>query len=120
MRKYRFSSKAPEPRALCVSHRDIAPVISRCLRYEFEDLIGAMDAVDVIAPADTPAPTSAGTPAQKAVHTVRWLAVKTLRRLMVKLEGTLPFTGLRRRPSGLKHDYELLLITTESIYDLYD
>jgi hypothetical protein len=53
MRKYRFSSKAPDPRVLCVSNRDIAPVISRCWRYEFEDLLSAMDAVDVIAPADT-------------------------------------------------------------------
>ena len=53
MRKYRFSSKAPDPRVLCVSYRDIAPVISRCVQYEFEDLIGAMDAVDVVAPAGT-------------------------------------------------------------------
>jgi hypothetical protein len=120
MRNYRFSSKAPEPRALCVSHRDIAPVISRCLRYEFEDVIGAVDAVDVIAPADIPAPSNGGTPAQKGIRTLRWLAVKTLRRLLVKLEGMLPVTGLRRRPSGLARNYEVLLVTTESVYDLYD
>ena len=114
MRKYRFSSKAPDPRVLCVSNRDIAPVISRCLRYEFEDLIAAMDAVDVIAPADTPDPEDADTPVQNGIRTLRRLAAKTLRRLTVKLEGMLPITGLRRLPAGLSRNYELLFVSTES------
>jgi hypothetical protein len=120
MRKYRLSSKAPDPRALCVSNRDIAPVISRCLRYEFEDLVGALDAVDVVAPADTPAPANADSPVQKGIRTFRWLAVKTLRRLLAKLEGALPVTGLRRFPSGLARNYEVLLVSAESVLDLYD
>ena len=67
MRKFRFSSNVSDPRVLCVSNREFAPVISRCLRYEFEDLIGAMDAVDVIAPADTPDPDNAHNAVQKGI-----------------------------------------------------
>ena len=120
MRKHRFSSKAPDPRILCVSNRDIAPVISRCLRYEFEDLIGAMDAVDVIAPADTPDPAHADTSVQNAIRTLWRLAAKLLRRLSAKLEGMLPLTGLRRLPSGLARNYELLFVSTQSAVDLYN
>src|SRR6476620_3966166 len=50
MRNYQFSSTAPDARVLCVSYRGIAPVISRCTQYVFEDLIGTMDAVYVVAP----------------------------------------------------------------------
>ncbi|SDE15970.1 Glycosyl transferases group 1 [Rhodococcus tukisamuensis] len=120
MRKYRLSSKAPDPRVLCVSTRDIAPVISRCLRYEFEDLIGVMDAVDVIAPADTPDPDCADTPAQNGIRTLARLAAKLFRRLSVKLEGMVALTYLRRRPSGLARNYELLFVSTQSVLDLYN
>ena len=120
MRKYRFSSKAPNPRVLCVSNRDIAPVISRCGLYEFEDLIGAMDAADVIAPADTPDPARAGAPLQNVVRTLQRLAAKTFRRLSVKLEGMAPLTGLRRLPSGLARSYELLFVCGQSAQDLYN
>lgn len=120
MRKYRFSSKAPDPRVLCVSNRDIAPVISRCLRYEFEDLIAVMDAVDVIAPADTPDPADADTSVQNAFRTLWRLAAKTHRRLSVKLEGMLPITGLRRLPAGLTRNYELLFVSTQSALELYN
>ena len=120
MRKYRFSSKAPDPRVLCVSNRDIAPVISRCIRYEFEDVIGAVDAVDVIAPADTPAPTEGVTLMQKGIRTLWRLAAKTYRRLALKLEGLLPVTGRRRLPSGLADNYELLFVSAESALDLYN
>jgi hypothetical protein len=120
MRKYRFSSKAPEPRVLCVSNRDIAPVISRCLRYEFEDLIAAMDAVDVIAPADSPDPADADSPVQNAIRTLWRLAAKTLRHLSVKLEGTRPLTGLRRLPPGVARNYDMLFVNTQSAGDLYN
>ena len=120
MRKYRFSSKAPDPRVLCVSYRDIAPVISRCVQYEFEDLIGAMDAVDVIAPAGMTAPEDADTPVQNGIRTLQRLAVKTFRRLKVKLEGMLPVTGLRRLPSGLSRNYEMLFVNIEPAGDLYN
>jgi Glycosyl transferases group 1 len=116
---YRFSASAPDPRVLCVSTRDIAPVLSRCLRYEFEDLIGAMDAVDVIAPADTPDPDDADTPMQNATRTLRRLAAKIRRRLSVKLESTLPFTRMRPLPSGVAHDYELLFVSIQSPTDLF-
>jgi Glycosyl transferases group 1 len=120
MRKYRFSSKAPDPRVLCVSNRDIAPVISRCWQYEYEDLIGAMDAVDVIAPADTPAPADAVAPVQNGIRTLRRLAAKIFRRVALKLEGMLPVTGLRRLPFGLARNYELLFVNAETAVDLYD
>ena len=119
MRKWRFSSKAPDPRVLCVSYRDIALVISRCGQYEFEDLIATMDAVDVIAPADLIVPEDADTPVQVGILTLQRLAVKTFRRLKVKLEGTLPY-GWRWLPSGLSHNYEMLLVNCEAPGDLYD
>ena len=77
-------------------------------------------AVDVIAPADTPDPADADTPAQNVIRTLRRLAVKTFRRLEVKLEGMLPVTGLRRLPSGVSSDYEMLFVSIEAVGDLYD
>jgi Glycosyl transferases group 1 len=120
MRKYRFSSKSSSPRVLCISQRDIRPVISRCLRFEFEDLIGDMDAVDVIAPGDTPAPANAASAVQWGVRTLRRLAAKALRRLALKLEGMVPVTGLRRFPPGLASSYELLFVVIETVFDLSD
>jgi Glycosyl transferases group 1 len=118
MRKYRFSSKAPDPRILCVSYRDMAPVISRCGQYEFEDLISAVDAVDVIAPADTPDPADADTPMQNGTRTLVRLGAKVLRRLTASLEGMVPLTRLWRLPAGLAEHYELLFISAQSPLDL--
>lgn len=120
MRKYRFSSKAPDARVLCVSIRDIAPVISRCTHYELEDLIGAIDAVDVIAPGELTAPEAADTAMQKGVLTLQRLAAKTARRLKVQVEGMAPVAGLRRLPPGVKPNYEMLFVSTEAPGDLYD
>jgi hypothetical protein len=39
-----------EPRVLLFSPRNLAPVISRCFSYEFEDAIRAMDRVELVAP----------------------------------------------------------------------
>jgi hypothetical protein len=39
-----------EPRVLLLSQRGLAPVISRCCSYELEDLICAVDSVDLVAP----------------------------------------------------------------------
>lgn len=39
-----------EPRVLLFSPRKLAPVISRCFSYEFEDAICAMDSVEMVAP----------------------------------------------------------------------
>src|SRR5262245_20075585 len=101
MRKYRFSWNAPDPRVLCVSCRGVAPVISRCLRYEFEDLVGAIDSADVVAP-----------------EQVRF-QMPRVNRIAVKLEGLAPVTGLRRRPSGLANEYELVFVTVQNLADLY-
>jgi hypothetical protein len=120
MRKFRFSSTVSDPRVLCVSNRDFAPVISRCLRYEFEDIIGEMDAVDVIAPADTPDPDKADTAGQKAIRKLWRLAAKSHRRLDATLEGTLPFTAERRPPTSIARNYELLFVSTQSTNDLYN
>jgi hypothetical protein len=120
MKRYRFSSTAPDPRVLCVSYRDIAPVISRCLMYEFEDLIAAWDAVDVVAPAGLTAPEDADTPVQAGILTLQRLAVKTLSRLKVKLEGMLPVTGLRRLPPSISRNYEMLFVSCEAPGDLYN
>ncbi len=119
MRKYRFALKAPDARVLCVSNRDIAPVVSRSGLYEFEDLIGAMDAVDLIAPEATPDPADAGSPVQNVICTVQRLGAKAFRRLSVKLEGVVPLTGLRRLPSGVARNYELLFVSSQSPADLY-
>jgi len=37
-----------EPRILLLSQRGMAPVISRCCSYEFEDVIRAVDSVDLV------------------------------------------------------------------------
>jgi hypothetical protein len=89
------------------------------LLYEFEDLIGALDAVDVVAPADVVALADAKTPVQKGIRTLKWLAVKVFQRLAGTLEGILPVTALRRLPSDLLHNYEMLFVCTETATDLY-
>jgi hypothetical protein len=120
MRKYRFHAKAPDPRTLCVSYRDIAPVISRSIRYEFEDLIAAVDAVDVIAPAEVADPADAASPLRSGTRTLQRLAVKLGRRLQAKSEGLLPITGLRRLPSDVSHNYDIVFVSVERAGDLYD
>lgn len=120
MRRYRFSSKAPDPRVLCLSYRDVALVVSRCSQYEFEDCVGDLDAVDVVAPAGLIAPEDADTAFQAGLLTLQRLAVKMLRRLKLKLEGTLPVTGLRRLPPGISRDYEMLFVSVEAPGDLYN
>ena len=120
MRKYRFSTKASDPRVLCVSIRDISPIISRCIQFELEDLIASIDAVDVIAPGELTAPQDAGTATQKGVLTLQRLAAKALRRLKVKAEGVVPAAGRRRLPPGVTPDYEMLFVSVEAPGDLYD
>jgi hypothetical protein len=79
-----------------------------------------MDAVDVVAPAGLIAPEEANTPMQKGIVTLQRLAMRTLSRLTVKLEGMLPFTGLRRLPSDLSRNYEMVLVDVEAPGDLYN
>ena len=88
--------------------------------FELEDLIGSIDAVDVIAPGELTAPEEADTAMQKGVLTLRRLAAKVLRRLKVEVEGVVPVAGLRRLPPGVKPDYEMLFVSVEAPGDLYD
>ena len=39
-----------QPRVLLLSQRGLAPVISRCSSYEFEDVVRSVDSVDLVAP----------------------------------------------------------------------
>ena len=120
MRRYRFSSKAPDPRVLCVSYRDIAPVISRCSQYEFEDLIAAMDAVDVVAPAGRIAPEDADTPVQAGIRTLQRLAVKTLTAAEGEARGDAP--GYRPAAASFQPltQYEMVFVNVEAPGDLYN
>jgi hypothetical protein len=120
MRTWRFSSTTPDARVLCVSYRDVAPVISRCGQYEFEDLIADVDAVDVVVPSGLSAPEDADTPVGAAILTLQRLWVKTFRRFRVKLEAKFPATGRRRRPPGVTRDYDMVLVNCEAPGDLYD
>lgn len=42
--------RSDQPRVLLFSQRQLAPVISRCFSYEFEDAIRALDGVDLVTP----------------------------------------------------------------------
>ncbi|OKH71755.1 hypothetical protein EB74_24745 [Mycobacterium sp. SWH-M5] len=120
MRRYRFAEKSPVARVLCISNRDIAPVVSRSGLYEFEDLIGAIDTVDLIAPQDTPDPADARSPLGHVTRTLQRLGAKAFRRFSVVLEGKLPTAGLRRLPAGIRRDYEILFVSNQSANDLYN
>ncbi|WP_235624154.1 glycosyltransferase family 1 protein [Mycolicibacterium goodii] len=115
-----MSTRAANARVLCLSHRDIAPVISRCGMYEFEDVVGAIDAVDIVAPADAPDPAEADGSVHSAVRTFARLGVKAGRRMQVKLEGATGRGGRRRRPADIGGDYELLFVSAQSPLDIYN
>ena len=120
MRAYRFVRKAPDARVLCVSNRDMLPVVSRSGLYEFEDLVGAIDSVDLIAPQDTPDPTGAGGPSGHAIRTLHRLGAKIFRRLSVSLEGMVRIAIPRRPPADISRDYEILFVSNQSPKDLYN
>ena len=119
MRTYRFDMKTPDARVLIVSNRDIAPVVSRSGLYEFEDLVGAMDAIDLIAPQETPDPADARSPVGHVGRTLQRLGAKAFRRLSVTLEESAPLS-VRRPPSGVAHDYEILFVSNQSASELYN
>lgn len=120
MSTFRVSTRAADPRVLCVSHRDIAPVISRCGIYEFEDVVSAIDDVDVVAPAGAPDPAEAGGSVRKAVRTFQRLGVRAVHRLQVRLELTAPCGGRRRLPPDVRRGYEMLFVSAQSPLDLYN
>jgi hypothetical protein len=45
-----YVRRTPEARVLIVSQRRVAPMMSRCLLFNFEDVIASIDAVDIAAP----------------------------------------------------------------------
>ncbi len=118
MRRCRFSTKSPGARILCVSNRDIAPLISRCLQYELEDLIASVDDVDVIAPSGSVAHEGAEGLFQATLGKVRQLSLRALQRLSLRLEQAWPIAGRRRLPAGLSRHYDLVFLSTESVADL--
>lgn len=118
--KYGISSKAELARVLVISNREFAPVVSRCLRYEFEDLVGMVDRADLVTPTDTADPDAAATPTESAIRTLQRLAAKIARRLAVKFDGDFAGRVTRRFHQELGHDYELLFVSTQAPADLYN
>src|SRR4051812_44399380 len=105
MKRYQFVSRSQDARVLCVSTRAFAPVIARCLRYEFEDVACAVDAVDVIAPADALRSVDGGSALQAGLRDLRRVAAKTLCRAELIVEGAFPFAVRRRLPEEVSRDY---------------
>ena len=103
-----------------MSIRDISPIISRCIQFELEDMIGSIDAADVIAPGELIAPEEVNTPVRKGVLTLQRLGADVLRRLKVEVEGVAPVAGQRRLPPGVRPDYDMLFVSVEAPGDLYD
>ncbi|GAA3699920.1 glycosyltransferase [Gordonia hankookensis] len=118
MRNYRFGARSESPRILCVSYRAIDHTISRSIRYEFEDLVAAVDAVDVIAPTEVD-PAGAASSLGASIRTIESEAVKVIRRLQVKSEVLLPDVLPRRRPPGAAAEYDLVFVSVEGVHDLY-
>jgi hypothetical protein len=81
-----------QPRLLLLSQRGLAPHVSRCCSYEFEDLIRSVDAADLIAPHYR----------QDAFELLS-RAVNKLGRRIGLLKGINP--GIR--PVRVEHDYQL-------------
>lgn len=89
--------KTNDARIVCVSPRLVDKMISRCLRYEFEDSFADADAMDIVAPGQ--------------------VAMRDLpaRRLAARADGAglLPFSG------SLDGRYELMITGVQSLEDLY-
>ena len=98
-----YLNKSESPRALIVSLRLIIPSISRCLVYEFEDLICKFDSVDIVAP------TAAQTPS--------WWRNKFRRAIQRSMGDRWASRG--SSTPYVDQKYELLLIAGESLQDLH-
>ncbi len=90
------------PRVLLVSQRGLNPCVSRALRFEFEDRVQALDAVDLLCP-DRPTISS---------PLVR-RASRVLERLVPGASGPLAWDRPR-----LEARYDLVFVAVESLYDL--
>ena len=82
----------PDARVLLLSRRGLDPVISRCCPYEFEDVISAVDQVDLLVPVY-----------RRRSYFILDLAVNKLGRKASVLRGVNP--GIRAQ--RLSRDYEL-------------
>jgi hypothetical protein len=100
---------AENPRVLLYSQRRLAPLISRCLSYEFEDVICQVDAVDLVAP-------TYRHPGVEFVQPFEFLQL-VLNRVGQK---TAAVHGLNPgiRPLGLDRDYELFFMVCQFVTDL--
>lgn len=85
------------PRVLLLSHRDVHPAISRCMTYEFEDLVREVDSADLASVNPTPWP-----------------------RPLLRLEGMLPTAFARFAPSrpAPARRYDLLYLSLHTPSDL--
>ncbi len=97
-----YLKQSPNPRTLIVSQRLVMPSISRCLIYEFEDLVHGIDSVDIVALPTSLAPS-------------RWRY--KLGRAIDQTIGARGAKGSSRRPY-VDRDYELLFLACESVPDL--
>jgi Glycosyl transferases group 1 len=95
------SFDATAPRILCVSHRSFDPMISRCLRFEFEDLIASLDSVDIIAPDEMP------------------IRSHRLRAATARLERSMPVVGRLTSAIRPARHYQMLYVGLQTLADLY-
>ncbi len=95
------SQTCPDARVLCVSFREVDPVISRCLRFEFEDVVASVDRVDLVFPK--------GRPVRRGrVH-----------RLLSRLDTHFPWVSGLSKPPELGRRYPLMFVTAQTAGDLY-
>jgi len=95
------SRTCPDARVLCVSFREVDPVISRCLRFEFEDVVADVDRVDLVCPQ--------GRPVRRGrVH-----------RMLSRLDTHFPWVSGFSAPPPLGRRYPLLFVTAQTAGDLY-
>jgi hypothetical protein len=102
MHDFSYVAKDPDARVLVLSQRLFHPLVSRCLIFEFEDVVCDCDRVDVIAPRTSLEPIW------------RWtrLCAKAERRL----GAALPIAWVR--PPYTDRKYELLCVHTQTLSDL--
>jgi hypothetical protein len=94
------SLSSPDARVACVSFREADPIISRCLRFEFEDAIAGIDRVDILSP-------------------VRSMKTSRLDRVIARLDCKAPALARLRPDPALSRRYDLLFVTIQTIGDVY-
>ncbi len=93
----------PSPRVAIVSQRAMRPFASRALRFEFEDVVRAVETSDLLVPGRPP------------------IASPFARRVANAAERILPGASrlLAAAPPGRGARYDLVFVALESLYDLW-